>query len=74
MTWLTQDRRGLIEEAIAKAVALHPEFSADNFADVLGEEVGEVHRARIDNDDVGEMYELLDVIAVCMRRIRELGR
>lgn len=72
--WLTPDRETLIEMAIAKAVRLHPEFEADNFADVLGEEVGEVHRARLDRNVDGELEELLDVIAVCCRRIGGLGR
>lgn len=70
---MTFEQCVMIERAVARAKAKHASLGPDPMA-VLMEEVGEVARARLEGDTDAEAAELLDVIAVCVRRMEELGR
>ena len=62
----------MIRAAVAKAQAKHPDGLGDHPMVVLMEEVGEVAQAYLDGTIREEISELLDVCAVCVRRIESL--
>ena len=67
------DIEGMISRAIARAKAKHPGGLGDHPMAVLMEEVGEVSRAYLDAQPEREAEELLDTIAVCVRRLEEIA-
>jgi hypothetical protein len=70
---MTESMIRAIDQAVERSERKHPGWLGDNPYGVILDEVEEAHDEWSGGNEAREHEELLDIIALCVRRLKELG-